>query len=178
MQITIVVEDKTVICDGFAVPLPALDWAKFDGDPSTPWDDIQAVQYNTDEKQGHVEYRTIVTQPAVRPNIRPGDRHITSAEFNAEFAWVLDAYEEGKMRLIAAAAKAKEEAARAAELAYAKAEADRKAAIERASLPQDAFPVDGILERMAALEAENTRLKQRVAANEEAVIDAIKGGAG
>ena len=175
MQITIVVEDKTVICDGFAVPLPALDWAKFDGDPSTPWDDIQAVQYNTDEKQGHVEYRTIVTKPAVRPNIRPGDRHITEAEFIAEFSFVLAPYEAEKARLVAAAEAARAEAERQAQAAYARAEADRKAAIERASLPQDGFPVDGILERMAALEAENTRLKQRVAANEEAVIDAIKG---
>ena len=66
MQITIVVEDKTVICDGVAVPLPDVDWSVFDGDPSTKWDDVAAVQFNTDTGQGHVEYRTIITSSPMR----------------------------------------------------------------------------------------------------------------
>ena len=160
MQITIVVEDKTVICDGFPVKLPALDWARFDGDPTTPWDDIAAVQYNTDHRQGHVEYRTIVTQPAIRPNIRPGDRLITETEFVTEFAWLLPAYDEEKAKVLAKAEADKAALEAAAVAAAAKAEVDRRNAIERASMPQDLGDVTVIAtEQLAAINAKIAELE-------------------
>ena len=52
MQITIVVEDKTVIYEGVAVALPDVDWSVFDGDPSTKWDDVAAVQFDPSKANG------------------------------------------------------------------------------------------------------------------------------
>ncbi|MBK8467841.1 MAG: hypothetical protein IPL32_18675 [Chloracidobacterium sp.] len=183
MQITIVVEDKTVICDGVAVPLPDVDWSVFDGDPSTKWDDVAAVQYNTDSKQGHVEYRTIVTSNAMRPNIRPGDMPIDEAHFNAAFGWILEPYTQARDEQV----RREREAAEAAKRASVKAEADRRAAIEKASLPRDESegplePVaskaelEDLQKQLAALSASNALLSQRIAANEEAAIKTLGGG--
>lgn len=146
MQITIIVSDKLVIVGGVAVHLPNLDWSSFDGDPSTPWDDIQAVQYSSDDRQGHVEYRTITTQPATRPNIRPGDRMITAAEFNSEFAWVLEAYAAEKSRLEAEAARRAQEAPVAIEG-------------QAAHAPDHSEALAAIQAKLAALEAQNAELK-------------------
>lgn len=163
MQITLVVDDKLVICDGVAVHLADLDWSKFDGDPSTPWDDVAAVQYNAADKQGHVEYRTIVTKPAGRPNIRPGDRYIGEADFQAEFAWVLPLYVAERERLAAEAAAAKAEAEKlAAEQALAAEKASHTAG-EGGTVSDAAASED-----VAALKAELAVLKETVAKQQEA----------
>ena len=106
MQITIITDDKTVIVDGFPVALPGLDWSRFNGDPNTPWDDIRAVQFNSDRGQGHVEYKTIMTKQAARPDITPPNLLIGRAEFEQSFAWLLPAYEEAKARIEAQRARA------------------------------------------------------------------------
>lgn len=105
MQITIITEDKTVYVDGFAVQLPDLDWAKFSGDPQSPWDDVRAVQFNTDRGQGHVEYKTLGTKQAARPDIAPPNWLIGPADFEANFAWVMPAYAEGKASIEAQRAR-------------------------------------------------------------------------
>lgn len=159
MQITLVVDDRLVICDGVAVHLPGLDWAKFDGDPTTPWDDVAAVQYNAADKQGHVEYRTIVTHPAGRPNIRPGDRYIGEADFQEEFAWVLPLYVAERERLAAEAALAKAEAEKLA--------AEQALAAEKAS-HAPSQPSEANSEDIDALKAELATLKETVAKQQEA----------
>lgn len=100
MQITIVVDDRIVIVDGIAAHLPDLDWGhrSFVGDPGTLLDDVSAVQYDTVTGQGTVEYRTLVTRQATRPNVRPPDWYITPADFESNFAWVMPAYREAAAR--------------------------------------------------------------------------------
>jgi hypothetical protein len=127
MQITIITEDKTVYVDGFAVQLPDLDWSKFNGDPSTPWDDIRAVQFNSERNQGHVEYKTLATSQVTRPDIAPPNWLITSQDFSEKFAWVLPAYEAGK---------AQAEAQRAAREAEAMAAVNEQALSAQAPAPE------------------------------------------
>jgi hypothetical protein len=110
MKITIIVPDKTVLVDGRPAILASLDWTPFAGNPSTPWDDIHAVQFDTNEGAGHVEYALVQTSPPVRPNIKPGNWLISQADFDARFAWVLPAYDEARAREDAALAA--DEAAR------------------------------------------------------------------
>ena len=149
MQITIVVDDKTVYCGGVAVQIDGLDWAKFNGDPASPWDDIAAVQFNTASSQGHVEYREIETRQAMRPNIKPPDMRIGADEFNEDFAWVLPYYQDA--------------------VAIQKAEADRRAEQEAvqsaafAAQPQQtasvsSVDIDALRAQLAAQKAENERL--------------------
>lgn len=187
MQITIIVPDQTIYVDGFAVALPMLDWAKFDGDPVSPWDDIRTVQFDTDRKTGHVEYKTVATKQTTRPDMTPPNWFIGEGDFAAHFAWVLPIYQEERARVEAAEAARKEAEARAAEAAAAKAEADRRAAIEKASLPRDESegplePVaskaelEDLQKQLAALFANNALLSQRIAANEEAAIKTLGGG--
>ncbi len=171
MQITIVVEDKTVICDGVAVPLPDVDWSVFDGDPSTKWDDIAAVQYNTDSKQGHVEYRTIVTGNAMRPNIRPGDMPIDEAYFNAAFGWILEPYTQARDEQV----RREREAAEAAKRASVKASAD---ALETYRATKGGVPVEAApLEDVDELKAKLAELERQVSAQQESFrrLDQITG---
>lgn len=187
MQISIIVPDRTVYVDGFAVELPALDWAKFDGEKNNPWDDISAVQFDTERKSGHVEYKTVATKQTARADMTPPNWLIGEADFANNFAWVLPIYQAERERVEAAEAARKEAEAKAAETAAAKAESDRRAAIERASLPRDesAAPVEPVASKdelealqkqLAALQASNELLAQRVAANEEAAIKTLGGG--
>ncbi len=172
MQITIVVEDKTVICDGVAVPLPDVDWSVFDGDPSTKWDDVAAVQYNTDSKQGHVEYRTIVTSNAMRPNIRPGDMPIDEAYFNAAFGWILEPYTQARDEQV----RREREAAEAAKRASVKASAD---ALETYRASKGGVVVEAApLEDVDALKAKLAELERQVSAQQESFrrLDQITGG--
>ena len=172
MQMTIVVEDKTVICDGVAVPLPDVDWSVFDGDPSTKWDDVAAVQYNTDSKQGHVEYRTIVTGNAMRPNIRPGDMPIDEAYFNAAFGWILEPYTQARDEQV----RREREAAEAAKRASVKASAD---ALETYRATKGGVPVEATpLEDVDALKAKLAELERQVSAQQESFrrLDQITGG--
>lgn len=172
MQITIVVEDKTVICDGVAVPLPDVDWSVFDGDPSTKWDDVAAVQYNTDSKQGHVEYRTIVTGNAMRPNIRPGDMPIDEAYFSAAFGWILEPYAIARDEQV----RREREAAEAAKRASVKASAD---ALETYRATKSGVPVEAApLEDVDALKAKLAELERQVSAQQESFrrLDQITGG--
>jgi hypothetical protein len=172
MQITIVVEDKTVICDGVAVPLPDVDWSVFDGDPSTKWDDVAAVQYNTDSRQGHVEYRTIVTSNAMRPNIRPGDMPIDEAHFNAAFGWILEPYTQARDEQV----RREREAAEAAKRASVKASAD---ALETYRATKGGVPVEvAPLEDVDELKAKLAELERQVSAQQESFrrLDQITGG--
>ena len=172
MQITIVVEDKTVICDGVAVPLPDVDWSVFDGDPSTKWDDIAAVQYNTDSKQGHVEYRTIVTSNAMRPNIRPGDMPIDEAHFNGAFGWILEPYTQARDAQV----RREREAAEAAKQASVKASA---AALETYRATKGGVAVEAApLEDVDELKAKLAELERQVSAQQESFrrLDQITGG--
>ena len=186
MQISIIVPDRTVYVDGFAVELPALDWAKFDGEKNNPWDDISAVQFDTERKSGHVEYKTVATKQTARADMTPPNWLIGEADFANNFAWVLPIYQAERERVEAAEAARKEAEAKAAEAAAAKAEADRRAAIDRASLPRDETePVEPVAskdelealqKKLAALQASNELLAQRVAANEDAAIKTLGGG--
>ena len=108
MQITIVVDDKLVMIDRKPLQLD-IDWSVFDMDPANPDDDIAAVQFNTDAGTGHVEFKTRQTKQVNRPDNRPPDWHISAADFEKHFAFVLPAYE-AKLKTLQA-----EEAAREAE---------------------------------------------------------------
>ncbi len=172
MQITIVVDDKTVICDGFGVELPGVDWTRFDGDPASKWDDVQAVQFNTDDKQGHVEYRTVVTVPPVRPNFRPGDWHITAEDFEREFAWILPLYVAERERLMAEQTRAEAAAEHQRLAAAEQAETARREAIRRASDP-GTTPAPP-MEDMDELKAKLAALEATVAAQQKAFADLDK----
>ena len=168
MQITIVTDDKIVLCGGAPVELPNLDWAKFECDPATPYDDIAAVQFNTDSGQGHIEYKTVVTKQAHRPNMRPPDCTISASDFERDFAWVLPFYTARKADIEAeraAAEKASQEARAAAEAKYAE---ERAARTTYYSADLEAVPLDDVLAKITAIEAENAALKARVASHDAA----------
>ena len=171
MQITIVVEDKIVICGNVAVSLPDADWSVFDGDPSTKWDDVAAVQFNTDTGQGHVEYRTIITSSPMRPNIRPGDMPIDAAHFEANYAWILQPYAIARE----AQEKREREAAEAAKRAALEASENAVAAYRasKAGVPVEAAP----LEDVDTLKAELEKLRKQVDAQQESFrrLDQITG---
>lgn len=146
MKITIVVDDQRVIVDRVGLHMPDLDWSKFDGDPSSPLDDIAAVQFDTGHGQGHIEYREIITAQASRPNMRPPDWMINQAQFEAMFGWVLPLH---------AARKAEAEAGRAK--AEADAEKARQVAIENPLPVNQSAPVD-ISQFEAALAEKDAKL--------------------
>lgn len=184
MQITIVVEDKTVICDGFAVVMPDIDWAVFDGDPKTPWDDVAAVQYNTKSGQGHIEYRTIVTDGHTRPNIRPGDKPIDAAEWMRSYEWVIPAYVEAREKAKAAEKAAMEAALKATSQASDKALAEYRAT-KRAKVLRDgveveaaaADDVEALKAKLAELESKSEALEGKVSSHHKAfeALDKITG---
>ena len=99
MRIKIVIEDKLVLLDQVPVRLPDLDWALFDGDPSSPWDDIHAVEYDSERGMGTVEYKTVRTQQLTRHDIKPPDWYISKVDFDNYFAWVLPYYEEALTKI-------------------------------------------------------------------------------
>lgn len=172
MQITIVVEDKTVIYEGVAVALPDVDWSVFDGDPATKWDDVSAVQFNTETGKGHVEYRTIITSSPMRPNIRPGDMPIDAAYFDATFAWILQPYAIARE----AQEKREREAAEAAKQASVKASA---AALETYRATKGGVAVEAApLEDVDELKAKLAELERQVSAQQESFrrLDQITGG--
>lgn len=154
MKITVMVPDKTVVVSGVGHELPDLDWSVFDGDPSTPWDDIRCICINGDS--GYVEYRQIVTQPAHRPNIIPPNLAITEAEFIAKYGFVIEAWQ-------AADAKAKAEEAEAArqraELAAKLATAKQEIA-DKSGNPDE---IETLKSRLAAIEADQTELLKKLA---------------
>ena len=157
MQITIIVPDKTVYCDGLAIEMPDLDWSTFDGDPATPWDDIHAVQFNATAGQGHVEYKEILTHQAARPNIKPPSWGISMLDFEANFAWVLPAF---------AARKAQIEAENAAREAAERAAAEAQAAAPAFSAePGEWSAPSASSEDLEALKAEIAALKESAARN-------------
>ena len=168
MQITIVTDDKIVLCDGVLVALPNIDWAKFAGDPATPYDDIAAVQFNTGSGQGHIEYKTVVTKQTHRPNMRPPDCPITAEDFERDFAWILPFYRARKAEIEAEAAAAAKAAQEARDDAEAKSAGDRAARTPGHSADTDAAPFDDVLAKLAAIEAENAALKARVASHDAA----------
>lgn len=142
MQITIVVDDKLVLIDRKPMELPELDWSVFDMDPANPDDDVSAVQFNTDSGTGHVEFKTRQTKQVNRPNNRPPDWHISAADFEKYFGFVVPAYE----------AKAKKVKAEIA--AY---EAERAA---RANDPKpEAAPVDAVSREEAQRMADEAAAK-------------------
>jgi len=150
--ITINVPDQTVYADGTGIRLPNLDWSRFDGDPSTPWDDVNFVEFNPETGQGYIEYREIVTHPFSRPNIKPGNKLISKADFEADYGWVLPVFFEEKARLEA------EAALRAAEIEAAPAR--ERPAQQGAGLSNE--EVAALKERLAAIEAENAESKAKI----------------
>ena len=177
MQITIVVEDKTVICDGFAVAMPDIDWSVFDGDPKTPWDDVAAVQYNTKTGQGHIEYRTIVTDGHTRPNIRPGDKPLDAAEFERVYGWIIPAYVEAREKAKAAEKAAMEAALKATSQASDKDLAEYRAA-KRAKVLRDGVEVEAAAaDDVEALKAKIAELEGKVSSHHAAfeALDKITG---
>ena len=157
MQITIIVPDKTVYCDGLSIEMPELDWAKFGGDPATPWDDIHAVQFNATAGQGHVEYKVILTGQAARPNIKPPAWNISMLDFEANFAWVLPPF---------AARKAQIEAENAALEAAQKLAAEARAAAPAVWAEQGEWSAPkASSEDLEALKAEIAALKESAARN-------------
>ena len=130
MQITIVVDDKLVMIDRKPLQLD-IDWSVFDMDPSNPDDDIAAVQFDTEAGVGHVEFKTRQTKQVNRPNNRPPDWHISAADFEKHFAFVLPAYE-AKLKTVQA-----EEVAREAER-EAQRVASQKRRETEASAPAEA----------------------------------------
>ena len=162
-QITIIVDDKTVIVAGRAVMLPSLDWSAFNG-PSVH-DKVHAVQFDSDRGHGHVEYCDVVTEPATRPNHKPHNWLIDAATFEKTFGWVLSAY-------------ADQCAADDAAQAHAEADAAAKAAIPRAASAVPAIAgarqedVDGLRAQLAEQQTENKRLAA-MSAETAAKLDAI-----
>ena len=174
MQITIVVEDKIVICDGVAVPLPDVDWSVFDGDPSTKWDDVAAVQFDTGSGQGHVEYRTIVTDNPVRPNIRPGDMPIDRAAFDGAYGWILEPYTAARDAQVRREREAAEAAKRASIAASDQALKTYREG--KGGVPLDAAAVEDV----DALKSKLAELERQVSAQQESFrrLDQITGGEG
>jgi hypothetical protein len=179
MKIRIVVDDKLVSVDRCVMPMPELDWTAFDGDPSTPWDDIAAVQHDSDRGQGHVEYREIVTDQATRHNMRPPDWNINQSQFDELFGWVLPLHAARKAEMEAerkaheaAAEKARAEA-EAAALAQQQADADQ---INRGEAsPAPAIDTSQLKAAVAEKDAEIAALNAKLAAV-EAKVDAIVQG--
>ena len=184
MQITIVVDDKKVVCDGVAVTMPDIDWAVFDGDPKTPWDDVACVQYNTKTGQGHIEYRTIVTAGHARPNIRPGDKPIDAAEFERVYGWIIPAYVEAREKAKAAEKAEMEAKLKATSEASDKALAEYRAA-KRAKVLRDgveveaaaADDVEALKAKIADLESKSAALENQVSSHHAAFkkLDEITG---
>lgn len=152
-QITIIVEDKTVVVDGVAALLPDLDVSKFTGDPTSPWDDIHAVQFNTKTGQGWVEYCVVATGQISRPDMKPPDWGIGKKDFDAMFGWVMPLYEAQITAL-----KAEQEAAEKARMEAAKRAAEAPAQVAREGMDV------GIDQAMLA---EFTAMKAKVAAQDE-----------
>jgi len=149
MKIAIIVPDQMVVIDGLGFKLPDIDWNVFLG-AEVAWDDIRAVQFDTDAGVGHVEYCEIVTNPPTRPNIIPANRVISAEEFAHEFGFVLPHWEAAKVRF-----EAEEQAAAEARAAARLAPSDDQ--------PRPAADPDEI----AALKAEIAGLKDDLAAFEE-----------
>ena len=163
-QITIIVDDKTVIVGGRAVVLPDLDWSKFNG--ADVHDKIHAVQFDSERGAGHVEYCDVVTEPATRPNHKPHNWLIDAATFEKLFSWVLPSYAEQC---------AKEDAAQA----YAETEVKERVVSISATPGEVENLMADMKARLAAAEAksaeqhaENKRLAA-ISADTAAKLDAI-----
>ena len=150
-QITIIVDDKTVLVGGVPCVLSDLDMGKF-RDLGAVYDNIHAVQFDTVKGQGHIEYCDVITDEPARPNIKPSNWLIDRATFERKFGWVLPLHE-------------KQVAANAAQEAE-----DLKAALEiQANMPMigsqatsdDALQKAMMAELMALKEA-NESLKRQV----------------
>jgi hypothetical protein len=167
MQIRIIVSDKLVAVDNRPVALPNLDWAKFQTYHGVIADNIEAVQFDAEAGQGHIEFKTVQTKQANRPNMRPPDCPISVAEFADDFAWVLPLYEARKAEIEAeqvAAADAFAKAQTEAEAADLKRREEEAAAHNARLLnPADpnapVAPVDGVTrEELEAKLAEQDRM--------------------
>lgn len=135
MIVRIIVDDKIVSLNNRPLKLDNLDWSVFDGDPTTPFDDIHAVHFDDVRGQGHVEYKMVMTKQASRPNIQPPDCPINATDFEA-FAFVIPAYEAKKRQL------------------QAEAEAQAAANAARANDPAPALVVEGVSREEAQRMAE------------------------
>ena len=166
-QITIIVDDKTVIVGGRAVVLPSLDWSAFKGQSVN--DKIHAVQFDSERGHGHVEYCDVVTEPATRPNQKPHNWLIDAATFDKTFGWVMPLYAEQC---------AADDAASAA--AEAESEAKKQHALDNpqavSAMPAIAGArqedVDALRAQLAEQQTENKRLAA-MSAETAAKLDAI-----
>lgn len=168
MQITIIVPDKIVLCDALPITLPGVDWTKFAGDPGSPFDDIHAVHFNSERGQGHIEYKEVETRQAARANIKPPDMRIGQAEFDADFAWILEAYNAERARLEAAATAKKA----AGETAIADNAANPQAVDIAPATPSASA---GDVEALKAALAEQTRLNAETKAKLDALVSDVAG---
>ena len=166
-QITILVDDKTVIVAGRAVVLPNLDWSAFNG-PSVH-DKVHAVQFDSERGQGHVEYCDVVTEPATRPNHKPHNWLIDAATFEKLFGWVLPAYAEQCAADDAALAAAEAESEAKKQHALANPQAVSSVPAIAGARQED---VDGLRAQLAAQQTENKRLAA-MSAETAAKLDAI-----
>lgn len=180
MKIRIVVDDQLVSVDGSVLKMPELDWGKFDGDPSSPWDDIAAVQFDSAKGQGHVEYREVTTSQATRHNMRPPDWNIRQSEFDEMFGWVLPIHTARKAEMEAERARieVEEEAARkeaeAAAQAAVKARIDaHNAALLKGEPAESSDAKDAVI---AQMQAKLAALEGKVGVFEDAVKEVSGGG--
>lgn len=173
MKIRIVVDDKIVSIDRTVIEMPELDWSKFDGDPSSPWDDIAAVQFDTERGQGHIEYRDVMTAQATRDNMRPPDWKINQAQFEAMFGWVISLHAARKAEMEAERAKAEEEAAKVRQDAEAAFLAQQQADLERQgeAVVAPAAGSEDLRAEMDELRAKNADLAAKVNAMLQAAKD-------
>lgn len=110
MKISIIVDDKAVYCGGVSLKLDGINWARFDGDAASPWDNVHAIQFDTEEGRGYVEYKPVKTAQIDRPDIVPPQWAIGRHAFDENFAWVLKEFEAEAGRTRSAAEAAAREA--------------------------------------------------------------------
>lgn len=78
--------------------LNSINWSRFDGDSASPWDNIHAVQFDTDEGRGYVEYKPVKTAQIDRPDMVPPQWAIGRQAFEDNFSWVLKEFEDESIR--------------------------------------------------------------------------------
>jgi hypothetical protein len=137
MKTRIVVTDKLVSVDQCVIHMPELDWSAFDGDPNTPWDDIAAVQCDSDRGHARIEYREIATDQAARHNMQPPDWNINLTQFEEMFGWVIPLHAARKAEIEAERAAQEEAAEQVRQEAEAAALAQQKIDLERQQADAD-----------------------------------------
>ena len=90
MKITIIAEDRLVGVDGMFVTVPELT-LDIEGDPDPR--KIHAVQFDTSEEWGEIEYRQVSGEPGKRP-YKPSNDPLGPEEFKDRFAHLIEKHAE------------------------------------------------------------------------------------